>query len=70
MRNAIACGLALGAVVLLGQSAAAQLLKKKGLSLETARKMVMAAGQRPSGISGAASSRRSTMAARWAPSQT
>jgi glc operon protein GlcG len=43
MRNAIACGLALGAVVLLGQSAAAQLLEKKALSLEAARKMVAAA---------------------------
>src|SRR5271165_678274 len=43
MRNAIACSLALGAIVLLGQSAAAQLLEKKGLSLEAARKMVAAA---------------------------
>ena len=43
MRNAIACSLALGAVFLLGQSAAAQLLEKKALSLEAARKMVAAA---------------------------
>jgi glc operon protein GlcG len=43
MRNAIAYCLALGAVVLLGQSAAAQLLEKKALSLEAARKMAAAA---------------------------
>src|SRR5271167_1439594 len=43
MRNAIACSLALGAVVLLGQSAGAQLLEKKALSLAAARKMVAAA---------------------------
>ena len=50
MRILIACALALGAVVLLGQSAAAQpleqkvpLLEKKVLSLEAARKMVAAA---------------------------
>jgi glc operon protein GlcG len=44
MRSAIARGLALGAVVvLLGQSAQAQLLEKKTLSLDAARKMVAAA---------------------------
>jgi glc operon protein GlcG len=50
MRIPIVCALALGAVVLLGQSAAAQplekkvpLLEKKVLSLEAARKMVAAA---------------------------
>jgi glc operon protein GlcG len=43
MRNAIACCLALEAVVLLGQSAEAQLLEKKALSLEAARKMAAAA---------------------------
>ena len=43
MRNALACGLALGAAIFLGQSAAAQLLDKKALSLEAARKMVAAA---------------------------
>ena len=43
MRNAIACSLALAAVVLLGRSAQAQLLQKKALSLEAARKMVAAA---------------------------
>jgi glc operon protein GlcG len=50
MRILIVCALALGAVVLLGQSAAAQpsekkvpLLEKKVLSLEAARKMVAAA---------------------------
>ena len=43
MRSVVAFGLALGAVVLLGQSAEAQLLEKKGLSLEAARKMVAAA---------------------------
>jgi glc operon protein GlcG len=42
MRNAVACSLALGALVLLGQSAQAQLLDKKALSLEAARKMVRA----------------------------
>jgi glc operon protein GlcG len=43
MRNAIACILALAAVVLLGPNAQAQLLEKKALSLEAARKMVAAA---------------------------
>jgi glc operon protein GlcG len=43
MRNVLGCGLALVAAVLLGQSAAAQLLEKKALSLEAARKMVVAA---------------------------
>jgi glc operon protein GlcG len=43
MPKAIAWSLALGAIVLLGQSAAAQLLEKKALSLEAARKMVAAA---------------------------
>ena len=43
MRSVVAFGLALGAVVLLGRSAEAQLLEKKGLSLEAARKMVAAA---------------------------
>jgi glc operon protein GlcG len=43
MRNAIACSLALAAVVLLGPSVQAQLLQKKALSLEAARKMVAAA---------------------------
>ena len=43
MRNAIACSLALAAVVLLGRSAQAQLLQKKALSLGAARKMVAAA---------------------------
>ena len=43
MRNYIACSLVLGAVVLFGQSAAAQLLEKKALSLAVARKMVAAA---------------------------
>jgi glc operon protein GlcG len=43
MRNAIACSLALGAVVFLGDSAQAQLLEKKALSLEASRKMVAAA---------------------------
>jgi len=43
MRSVVAFGLALGAVVLLGQSAEAQLLEKKGMSLEAARKMVAAA---------------------------
>jgi hypothetical protein len=39
----IACILALAAVVLLGPNAQAQLLEKKALSLEAARKMVAAA---------------------------
>jgi glc operon protein GlcG len=43
MRNAVACSLVLGALVLLGPSAQAQLLQKKVLSLEAARKMVRAA---------------------------
>jgi glc operon protein GlcG len=43
MRNAIVCSLALAAVVLLGPSAQAQLLQKKAVSLEAARKMVAAA---------------------------
>jgi len=43
MRNAVVCSLALGALVLLGLSAQAQLLQKKALSLEAARKMVRAA---------------------------
>jgi glc operon protein GlcG len=43
MRNAIACSLALGAVVLLGPGGQVQLLEKKALSLEAARKMVAAA---------------------------
>jgi glc operon protein GlcG len=43
MRNAVACSLVLGAVVLLGPSGQAQLLQKKALSLEAARKMVAAA---------------------------
>jgi glc operon protein GlcG len=43
MRNAVACVLGLGALALLGQSARAQLLEKKALSLEAARKMVVAA---------------------------
>jgi glc operon protein GlcG len=43
MRSVVAFGLALGAVVLFGRSAEAQLLEKKGLSLEAARKMVAAA---------------------------
>src|ERR1700738_5460650 len=43
MRNAIAGSLALGAVLLLAQSGQAQLLEKKALSLEAARKMVAAA---------------------------
>ena len=43
MRSVVAFGLALGAVVLLGRSAEGQLLEKKGLSLEAARKMVAAA---------------------------
>jgi glc operon protein GlcG len=43
MRRAIAGSLALAVVVLLEQSALAQLLQKKALSLEAARKMVGAA---------------------------
>jgi hypothetical protein len=43
MRKAVACCLAVGAVILLGQSAQAQLLQTKALSLEAARKMVRAA---------------------------
>jgi glc operon protein GlcG len=43
MQNYIAPSLALGAVVLFGQSAAAQLLEKRALSLAVARKMVTAA---------------------------
>src|ERR1700680_750359 len=43
MRNAVACSLAVGVVALLGLSAQAQLLEKKALSLEAARKMVAAA---------------------------
>ena len=42
MRSAI-CSFGLGAIVLLGQSAQAQLLETKALSLEAARKMVAAA---------------------------
>jgi glc operon protein GlcG len=43
MRSAIAGSLGLGAIALLGQSTQAQLLEKKALSLEAARKMVVAA---------------------------
>jgi glc operon protein GlcG len=43
MRNAVAGSLALGAIVLLRQSAQAQLFEKKALSLAAARKMVAAA---------------------------
>jgi glc operon protein GlcG len=43
MRNVVACSLALAAMVLVGESAQAQLLQKKALSLEAARKMVAAA---------------------------
>jgi glc operon protein GlcG len=43
MRRAIAGSLALAAVVFLEQSAQAQLLQKKALSLEAARKIVAAA---------------------------
>src|ERR1700740_550012 len=43
MRNVVACSLALAAMVLVGESAQAQLLEKKALSLETTRKMVAAA---------------------------
>jgi len=43
MRNAVAGILAVGVVVLLGPSGQGQLLQKKALSLEAARKMVAAA---------------------------
>jgi glc operon protein GlcG len=43
MRNAVASSLVLGALALLGPGAQAQLLQKKVLSLEAARKMVAAA---------------------------
>jgi glc operon protein GlcG len=43
MPNVIACSFVLGAITLLWQSAAAQLLEKKALSLEAARKMAAAA---------------------------
>jgi glc operon protein GlcG len=43
MRNAVAGILAVGVVVLLGSSGQGQLLQKKALSLEAARKMVAAA---------------------------
>ena len=43
MWNAIAGSLALGAVLFLAQSGQAQLLQKKALSLEAARKMVATA---------------------------
>jgi glc operon protein GlcG len=43
MRSALALSLALAAMVFLGPSAQAQLLQKKALSLEAARKMVAAA---------------------------
>jgi glc operon protein GlcG len=43
MRNAIACILAVGVAMFLGHSAHAQLLQKKALSLEAARKIVAAA---------------------------
>ena len=43
MRNAVACSLVLGALVLFGPSAQSQLLEKKALGLEAARKMVAAA---------------------------
>jgi len=43
MRNAMAASLAFAAGLLLGLSAQAQLLEKKALSLEAARKMVAAA---------------------------
>ena len=60
MRNAVACGLTLGVIVLLGQSAQAQLLKKKALSLEVARKMVQRRPG-PSATIGGASSRSPTI---------
>jgi hypothetical protein len=63
MRTAVAGSLALGAIVLLGQSAQAQLLEKKALSLEAARKMVAAAETQAERNHCAASSRSSTMAA-------
>jgi hypothetical protein len=62
MRNAIACSLALAAVVLPGPSAQAQLPQKKALSLEAARKMVAAAEAEAGAITGAVSSRSSTKA--------
>ena len=43
MRSAIACSLGVGALALLGQSTQAQLLEKKALGLEAARKVVAAA---------------------------
>jgi uncharacterized protein GlcG (DUF336 family) len=43
MRNSVAGILAVGVVVLLGPSGQGQLLQKKALSLEVARKMVAAA---------------------------
>ena len=43
MRNAVAGSLAFAAIVLLGQSAQAQVFEKKALSLAAARKMVAAA---------------------------
>jgi glc operon protein GlcG len=43
MRSVVGFAVALAAAVLLGQGAAAQLLEKKALSLEAARKMVAAA---------------------------
>ena len=43
MRSVVGFAVALAAGVLLGQGAAAQLLEKKALSLEAARKMVAAA---------------------------
>lgn len=43
MKSVIAVGVALAATVLVGQNAEAQLLEKKMLSLEAARKMVRAA---------------------------
>ena len=75
MRNAIAWGLALGAVVLLEQSAAAQLLEKKALSLEAACKMVAAAEAVvavPTGavaLTGEAAAERGVLLARRYPSR-
>jgi glc operon protein GlcG len=43
MRIPMSCGLTIGAVLLVAQGAAAQLLEKKTLSLEAARKIVAAA---------------------------
>jgi hypothetical protein len=63
MRNAVACGLGLGALDLLRQSAHAQLLEKKALSLEAARKMVVAAEAEAECTTGAKSSRSSTRVA-------